>query len=79
MIKITGTITTYHKNPLCISESLKADNLRSMNTEVSGKNVICRIKNDKLRSVVASVDDYMMNLSIADEICGLVPVAKKRT
>ncbi|MDD4300713.1 MAG: KEOPS complex subunit Pcc1 [Methanomicrobium sp.] len=72
MIKITGTVTTYHSNPECIAESLKADNLMSMTTEAMKNCVVCKISGDKLRSIVASVDDYLMNLSVADDICGCV-------
>ncbi|MDD3407273.1 MAG: KEOPS complex subunit Pcc1 [Methanomicrobium sp.] len=72
MLRIAGTLTTYHKNPGCVAESLKADNLMSMTTEATGDCVVCRIKGDKLRSVVASTDDYLMNLSVADDICDCI-------
>ncbi|MBN2734110.1 MAG: hypothetical protein JXQ82_04535 [Methanomicrobiaceae archaeon] len=72
MIKITGTVTTFHKYPECISEALKADNLLSMTTETGENCVICTINGDKLRSIIASVDDYLMNLSVAEEICSYV-------
>ena len=72
MMKITGTVTTYHEYPECIAESLKADNLLSMTTEAYENCVEWRINGDKLRSIIASVDDYLMNLSVAEEICGCV-------
>ena len=72
MMKITGTVTTYHKYPECIAESLKADNLSSMTTKTGENCVVWKINGDKLRSVIASVDDYLMNLSVAEEICGCV-------
>ena len=72
MIRIPGTIETYHKNPTCIAESLKADNMSSMTTTAQDNSVVCKISGDKLRSIVASVDDYLMNLSVAEDICRCV-------
>jgi hypothetical protein len=40
-----------------------------MKTEASGDVVRTTIAGIKLRSVIASVDDYLMNLAIADETC----------
>ena len=69
---ISGTIRSAHPRADCVAGALSADNLRSMQTRAEGDTVICEIRGTKLRSVTASVDDYLMNLAIAEEICTYV-------
>jgi hypothetical protein len=76
MMQIEGTITTRHARAECIAGSLKPDNLRSMTTTAEGDLVITTITGAQLRSVIASVDDYLMNLSIAEDACSVVPRAE---
>jgi len=77
MMQIEGTITTRHERAGCIAESLKPDNLRSMTTSAEGDRVITKITGTQLRSVIASVDDYLMNLAIAEDACSVVSRAKQ--
>lgn len=67
-MRISGLITSGHRRAGYIAESLSADNLLSMETVARGENVLCRIEGEKLRSVIASVDDYLTNLGIAEEL-----------
>ncbi|HII99777.1 MAG TPA: hypothetical protein HA272_11125 [Methanoregula sp.] len=67
MMQIEGTITTRHECAGCIAASLKPDNLRSMTTTAEGDRVITKITGTQARSVIASVDDYLMNLAIAED------------
>lgn len=67
MMQIEGTITTRHSCAGCIAESLKPDNLRSMTTTAEGDRIITTITGTRLRSIIASVDDYLMNLAIAED------------
>jgi hypothetical protein len=76
MMQIEGTITTRHSRAGCIAGSLKPDNLRSMATVAEGDLVITTITGTQIRSVVASVDDYLMNLAIAEDACSVVPQAE---
>jgi len=69
MMQIEGTITTRHERAGCIAGSLKPDNLRSMTTIPVGDQVRTTITGTQLRSVIASVDDYLMNLAIAEDAC----------
>jgi len=71
-IKVTGIIRTCHEQPGCIAASLKADNLTQMDTKVSMDSVETTIEGQKIRSIIASVDDYIMNLAIAEDICSFV-------
>lgn len=69
MMEIHGRITTIHSNAGCTARALTPDNLNSMNTTARGDRVITEISGTQIRSVIASVDDYLMNLVIADEAC----------
>jgi hypothetical protein len=44
-----------------------------MRTWSEGIYVVTEVRGDSLRSVIASVDDYLMNLAIAEDLCSLVP------
>ncbi|MDD1678245.1 MAG: hypothetical protein LUO93_03555 [Methanomicrobiales archaeon] len=69
MIHIQGVLTTGHQNPSCVAASLRPDNLQNMETQYRGDRVVTTLEGTSLRSVIASVDDYLMNLGIAEEVC----------
>jgi uncharacterized FlgJ-related protein len=69
MMHIRGRITTGHGNAACVASALAPDNLRSMTTTADGDRVNTAIEGTQLRSVIASVDDYLMNLAIAEDAC----------
>ena len=69
MIAVRGTITTAHRDPARVSGSLAPDNLASMRTTPGDGVVVTEIAGGNLRSVIASVDDYLMNLAIAEDVC----------
>jgi uncharacterized FlgJ-related protein len=69
MMHIKGRITSVHGNADCVASALAPDNLRSMTTTADGDRVITAIEGTQLRSVIASVDDYLMNLAIAEDAC----------
>lgn len=69
MNNIHGTIRTYHKHPDCVAGGIMSDNLTNMETSVSDPHVVTAVCGNKLRSIIASVDDYLMNLAIAEDIC----------
>ena len=75
MMQITGTITTVHENARYVAAALAPDNLRSMETKADGNRVMTTITGTQLRSVIASVDDYLMNLAVAEDACS---AAKKQ-
>ena len=77
MMQIDGTITTVHGNARCVATALEPDNLRSMATKAEEGRVITTITGTQLRSVIASVDDYLMNLSIAEDACSVRRNGKK--
>ena len=71
MMQIEGTITTVHENTRCVAAALAPDNLRSMETVADGEKVITTITGTQLRSVIASMDDYLMNLAVAEDACSV--------
>jgi hypothetical protein len=71
MMEIRGLITTVHTDASCVASSLAPDNLMSMTTTSESDKVMTNVKGTQIRSVIASVDDYLMNLAIADETTAL--------
>ena len=69
MMQIAGMIATVHRNADCVAAALAPDNLLSMTTTASGDRVTTIITGTQVRSVIASVDDYLMMLTIADDAC----------
>ena len=67
MKQVRGLIATTHADALGVAASLAPDNLMGMTTTADGDRVTTVIESTQLRSVIASVDDYLMNLAIADE------------
>ena len=79
MMHIEGTITTRHERAGCIAASLAPDNLRSMMTAAEGDRVVTKITGTQLRSIIASVDDYLMNLATAEDAICVVPQQNTQT
>lgn len=69
MIKIEGSIETSHRHPSCVAAALEPDNLTLMRTYSAEDRVRTEISGAKLRSIIASIDDYLMNLAVAEDIC----------
>jgi len=57
---------------VAVADALKVDNLRGTTTTTIGGTVRTTFESEKIRSVIASVDDYLMNLKVAEEICWYV-------
>jgi hypothetical protein len=72
MIQIQGILSTEHRYPACVAAALRPDNLPSMETCPQGSRVITTLQGTSVRSMIASVDDYLMNLDIAEEVCQCV-------
>lgn len=69
MMEIDGVIRTWHREPGRVADALRPDNLSSMETRAGDGAVETRVQSCQLRSVIASVDDYLTNLMIAEELC----------
>lgn len=77
MIRIEGIIETPHRHPDCVAAALEPDNLTLIRTHPVKGGVQAEIDGTKLRSITASVDDYLMNLAIAEDICTSASGAKR--
>lgn len=77
MMQIEGTITTRHRDAGSVAGSVTPDNLGSMTTRAEDDRVVTTITGTRLRSIIASVDDYLMNLAIADDATSAVPQRQK--
>jgi len=71
MIQISGRITTIHRNAACVAAALKPDNLNGLTTTAAGDCVTTTITGSRMRTIIASVDDYLMNLAIAEDACSV--------
>jgi hypothetical protein len=71
MMQISGRITTVHRNAACVAAALKPDNLSSLATTAAGDRVTTTITGTQMRTVIASADDYLMNLAVAEDACSV--------
>ncbi|AEH61256.1 conserved hypothetical protein [Methanosalsum zhilinae DSM 4017] len=51
-----------------VAKSLSPDNLRNIETNIDTDNISIRISTEKITSLIATVDDYLMNAKIAEDI-----------
>ncbi|MGM0770891.1 MAG: KEOPS complex subunit Pcc1 [Halobacteriota archaeon] len=51
-----------------VALSLKPDNLNNMETEIGDDQVAITIRTEKISSMIATVDDILMNAKIAEDI-----------
>lgn len=54
-----------------IAQSLAPDNVPGMETTVEEKSVIVTFRADRIGTLLASVDDYLMNAKIASDMLGM--------
>jgi hypothetical protein len=71
MMRVRGEITTIHRNAACVAAALKPDNLNGLTTTTAGDHVTTEISGSRMRTIIASVDDYLMNLAIAEDACSV--------
>ena len=67
-MKISGIIRTLHENPQQIAESVSADNMTGIETGFEGEYVVTRITSTRIRTVIASLDDYLTNIIVAEGV-----------
>lgn len=79
MMEIHGRITTVHRNAPCVAAALTPDNLTGMATTAQGERVTMIITGTQIRSVIASMDDYLMNLAIAEDACSSFSQTARRS
>jgi tRNA threonylcarbamoyladenosine modification (KEOPS) complex Pcc1 subunit len=71
-MRITGTIEfpdrESRESAARILRALSPDNLRSMESEISDQRVAVRFSSEKIGSLLATVDDFLMNVKIGEEV-----------
>jgi len=67
-MRCRGKIVTSHENPRIIADALRPDNTKCIKTSCKGKKVITEFNADEIGTLIASVDDYLLNLQIAEEM-----------
>ncbi|HWQ44275.1 MAG TPA: KEOPS complex subunit Pcc1 [Methanosarcina barkeri] len=71
-MKITGTIefpgSESRKSAARILQALSPDNLRSIESEISGERVAVQFHSEKIGSLLATIDDFLMNVKIGEGI-----------
>lgn len=65
-IKLSGA------NAVLVAISLMHDNMNNMETFIAKKSVETRFEASKIGSLIASVDDYLMNANVARDMIELV-------
>ncbi|QKY19243.1 hypothetical protein B4589_002200 [Halolamina sp. CBA1230] len=65
-----ATIATTHDDAGVVAAALAPDNTDTMTTTVDGDTVRTAIVREDAGGLAASVDDYVVNLTVADAVCG---------
>ncbi len=67
-MKIVGTIISKTDSAKTIAEALSPDNAGYMECVAEGNTIKASVSGDSVKTVLATVDDYLMNLSVACKI-----------
>jgi len=65
---ITAILVYEHPQALSVVEALEPDNTPEIKTRATGNTVEITVKAEKLRTLVASCDDLLSNLQVAQEM-----------
>jgi tRNA threonylcarbamoyladenosine modification (KEOPS) complex Pcc1 subunit len=65
---ITAILVYEHPQALSIVEALQPDNTSEIKMKATGNKVAIRVQTKKLRTLLASCDDLLSNLQIAQEM-----------
>lgn len=68
-MRCEGVILTRHRDAACVAAALSPDDHRLCATSVESGAVVARLAARECGSVIATMDDYLMNCQIAEEQC----------
>jgi hypothetical protein len=71
-MKIKAKIEISEANADLVAIPLMLDNMDNMNTVIKEKGAVTYFEADKIGSLIASVDDYLMNAKVAQDMAELV-------
>lgn len=66
---IRGCLTFSGVHAPIVQQALAPDNLSSMRVECTGDRVVVYFEAERIGSLLLTVDDYLMNARIAEELC----------
>lgn len=72
-----GMISLSHKRQdvvAVIAASLRPDNMSNMETVIKDDTVVTSITTDRLSSLISTIDDYLMNAKVAEDLCQVMEV-----
>lgn len=64
----TAEVRTRHADPETVAAAVRPDNTASMTTRVEGDRVVTAIERETTGGLQSSVDDYLVNLAVADSV-----------
>ncbi|MXR22284.1 KEOPS complex subunit Pcc1 [Halobacterium bonnevillei] len=64
----TATIRTAVEQPALVARAVRPDNTPEMETRVQGDAVVTRIEREDTGGLQSTVDDYVVNLTVAREV-----------
>jgi len=67
-MKIEGKVSTRHENAACVAAAVQTDNTSDINTVSLDGRVVTTIVGTSFSRIIATVDDYLMSLAVADEV-----------
>ncbi len=67
-MKIKAKIKISGANADLVANSLMRDNMNTMKTVIKEKSAVTYFEADKIGSLIASVDDYLMNAKVAQDM-----------
>jgi len=68
-VRCEGVIRTRHRRPACVAAALGPDDHLLCSTTVEDGMVVARLAGREVGSIIATMDDYLMNCQIAEEQC----------
>ena len=63
-----ATLRTTHADAAAVARALAPDNTPQMDTRVEGSTVLTTVERETTGGLRATVDDYVTNLQVADEL-----------
>ena len=66
-----ATVRTVHERAALVAASVRPDNTGSMRTTVEGDAVVTTIGRDDTGGLRATTDDYVVNVTVAEELAQL--------
>ncbi|WP_276258443.1 KEOPS complex subunit Pcc1 [Haloglomus litoreum] len=67
-VRKRATIRTHHDDPAVVARAVRPDNTDAMETDVTEDRVVTRIERPTTGGLRSTVDDYVVNLRVAERV-----------